>query len=274
MANRLRLLILCGAWGCDANVVDAVREPVPVTMPTMSATPPPPNPLETSLIHRYSFDGTGTEVHDSKYAANGTVLGTELPGTGQLPLEGAHSGAYVNLPNGIISSLVDATFEFWLSWDGGPAWQRFFDFGNSSMGEDAPGSTGTSYLFFTPMSPADNPHKPAGTARLVYSQNGAENEDLCIAPEAFPVGVQTHVVAVINYTDRRMAIYQDGALQTDCALKRPLSAIDDVNNWLGHSNFLADADLGGTYDEFRIYAAALTAAQIKASFAAGPDAGR
>ena len=94
------------------------------------------------------------------------------------------------------------------------------------------------------------------------------------APEPFPIGVPTHLAAVINRSERRMAIYQDGALLTDCVLDQPLSAINDVNNWLGHSNYGADADLSATYDEFRIYSAALTAAQINASFAAGPDAGR
>lgn len=273
MAHRLGLLTLCLAFGCDANVVEAVRGAAPAPLPTTSSMPPPPNPLETSLIHRYSFDGTGTEVRDLKGAAHGKVLATELPGTGQLPLEGERSGAYVDLPNYIISGLEDATFEVWVTWDGGSAWQRVFDFGNSTKGEDVPGY-GTSYLFFTTTSSTDNLHKPAGTARLVYSQNGAEEEELCIAPEAFPIGVPTHLVAVINRSERRMAIYQDGALQTDCLLEQPLSAITDVNNWLGHSNYAADVDLAGTYDEFRIYGAALTAAQVSASFAAGPDAGR
>jgi hypothetical protein len=69
-----------------------------------------------------------------------------------------------------------------------------------------------------------------------------------------------------------MTLYQDGELVKDCTLARPLSAIDDVNNWLGHSNFSADVDLDGIYDEFRIYGAALTAEQLADSFKAGPDA--
>jgi hypothetical protein len=69
-----------------------------------------------------------------------------------------------------------------------------------------------------------------------------------------------------------MTLYQDGGLLLACVLARPLSSIDDVNNWLGHSNFSADVDLSASYDEFRIYGAALTASEINASFMAGPDA--
>jgi hypothetical protein len=88
----------------------------------------------------------------------------------------------------------------------------------------------------------------------------------------FPIGVETHVAVVINHAAKSMALYQDGALLRDCTLVRPLSAIDDVNDWLGHSNYGVDADLSGIYDEFRIYGATLSAAQIEDSFVAGPDA--
>ena len=69
-----------------------------------------------------------------------------------------------------------------------------------------------------------------------------------------------------------MALYQDGALVDECPLTRRLSKIDDVNNWLGRSNYTIDNELDGIYDEFRIYGAALTAAEIADSFKAGPDA--
>lgn len=276
MARRLALLLtLLAASGCDTNVVDAVREPLPAPPPTMSAAPtPPPSPLETSLIHRYSFDGIGTQVVDSRYSAHGVLVGTELPGTGQLPLAGERSAQYVTLPMGVVSGLGDATFEAWLSWDGGAPWQRIFDFGSSSAGEGVAGKTGVSYLFFATSSSADTRLKPTGTPRLVYSQNGVDDEEVCIVPDPFPIGTSTHVAAVIDGAAHEMLLYRDGELVADCALARPLSAISDVNNWLGHSNYVADVDLSATYDEFRIYGAALTATELRASFAAGPDAGR
>lgn len=266
----LMLGMACAA-GCEPQVVDAVREPPP----SQSSEPPPPSPLESSLIHRYGFEGEGTDVLDSKGAAHGELIGTTLHGTGQLPLAGSRSGQYVNLPNGIVSGLGDATFEVWLSWDGGEPWQRIFDFGNSSAGEDAPGNTGRSYLFLATVSSPDPERQlPTPALRLAYSQRGVDDESVCSGPGPLPSGVETHVAVVIDRAAQSMALYQDGALLAECPLRRPLSAIVDVNNWLGRSNYAADADLSATYDEFRIYGAALTPAEIADSFAAGPDAGR
>jgi hypothetical protein len=260
--------------GCDPSVVDAVREPAPAPTPTTtsSALPLPPSPLESSLIHRYSFDGDGTDVLDSKGAAHGLLRGTTLPGSGQLTLAGERSGQYVDLPNGIVQGLGDATFEAWLTWNGGGAWQRIFDFGNSSADEGTQGNTGTSYLFLTTVSSPDTPDGLPPALRLVYSQKGTTDENICSGSSPFPIGSPTHIAAVIQQATQSMAVYQDGALLVDCTLSRPLKAIDDKNNWLGHSNYAADVDLSATYDEFRIYSAALTPTELSKSFAAGPDA--
>ena len=257
-------LVLLVALGCDSNVVDAVREP---PIPALT-------PLDGSLIHRYSFDGDSREVLDSKGAAHGQSQNTLLPGTGKLPLAGRRSGQYVDLPNGIVSGLGDATFEAWLTWSGGEPWQRIFDFGSNSSGEDSPGDTGTSYLYLTAASSHDSVRILEPALHLGYSQNGKSDEDVCDGPGPFPAGVETHVAVVIERATQSMALYQDGALLANCPLARPLSAILDVNNWLGRSNYAADPDLSATYDEFRIYGAALTAGELAESFTVGPDAGR
>jgi len=278
MAKTAPLLMLLGVLGCDPNVVDAVRDPPPMPVPTTSSSAEPPpasvSPLEISLIHRYSFDGDGTKVRDSKGAAPGEVMGATLSGAGHVTLAGEPSGQYVNLPDDLVSGLGDATFEVWLTWDGGDPWQRIFDFGNSSGGEDAQGRTGTSYLFLATVSTPDEGRMLSSSVlRLAYSQKGVGDEDVCNGPAPLPSGVLTHVAVVIERASKTMSLYQDGVLLNACFLDRPLSAIDDVNNWLGRSNYVADADFSGTYEEFRIYGAALTASEIADSFAAGPDAG-
>lgn len=260
----------CAALGCDANVVDAVREPAPVMMPE----PEPVNPLQTSLFHRYSFDGEGTLVLDSKGGAHGEVFGTELAGDGTLPLLGERSGQYVNLPNKLISGLSDATFEVWLTWHGGGNWQRLFDFGNSSSGEDSQGSVGTSYLFLTAASGPDSTRSPPSALRAVFSTNGPDFEDICHGQAPLTTDEPSHVALVIEQANEMMTLYRDGALEVQCSLARPLSLIEDINNWLGRSNYAADPDLSGSYDEFRIYKAALTAEELAESYSAGPDAGR
>ena len=50
-----------------------------------------------------------------------------------------------------------------------------------------------------------------------------------------------------------------------------MSYVYDVNDWLGRSQFAADEGFTGSFLEFRIYSVALTAAQIQASYDAGPD---
>jgi len=278
MTKGAFILALLGATACDPNVVDAVREP------PMRETPvemPPVSPLVSSLLHRYSFDEEdGSLAIDSKAAAHGAIVGTTLTGTGTLSLAGANSLEYVNLPNKIVSILSDATFEAWLAWDGGGFWQRIFDFGSSSGGEDIPtvpdgGTSGISYLFLTTNAVADTARGLPSSMRVVYSQGGVGDEDICYGTLPFPSGAEAHHVAVVVDTNTQtITLYQDGLLVSECELTRPLSAINDENNWLGRSNFTNDVELGAEYDEFRIYNAALTSAQIAESFAAGPDAKR
>jgi Concanavalin A-like lectin/glucanases superfamily len=265
MAKKPLFLLLLGALGCDPTVVDAVREPTPLKQPV------PVSPLESSLIHRYSFNGEGAVALDSKGAAHGEILGASLAGTGSLALAGSKTREYVNLPNGIVSGLSDATFEAWLTWDGGGAWQRIFDFGNSTKGEDT-ADAGSSYLFLTTNAATDSTRGLNSGLRVAYSQNGVGDEDVCFGTQPFPNGVPGHVAVVVDSTAETFALYQDGLPISECPLTRPLSAIDDVNNWLGHSNFSADVDLAARYAEFRIYSAALSARQISDSFKAGPDA--
>jgi hypothetical protein len=263
-------LALLAVLGCDAQVVDAVREPPPASMPP--DLPEPLNPLATSLIHRYSFDGSGTVALDSKGAAHGQLVASVLEGAGNLALAGERSGEYVNLPNGLVSGLQAATFEAWLTWHGGGPWQRIFDFGSSNGGEDTAGSSGLRYLFLTTASSFDTVRDLPPALRVAYSQNGVGDEEICQGSEPFPVDVATHVAVVVDREQETLALYQDGAPLAQCELTRPLSAIDDVNDWLGHSNFAADVDLSANYDEFRVYAAALSREQLADSFAAGPDA--
>jgi hypothetical protein len=286
---------------CDANVVDAVREPMPL-IPVAGSTSGgsanlagsgsgegagggqgasggeggagevPPSPLATFLFHRYSFDGEGERAMDTRGGAHGQVIGTVLGGDGTLSLAGGTTEQYLNLPDYFVSGLTDATFETWLTWHGGAAWQRIFDFGSNDDDATNPRGLGVSYLFLTAFAAADTSRQVPAGMRLAYSQKGVGDEEVCLITSNLPVDIPAHVAAVINSGAQTMSIYQDGALLVECPLTRPLSAINDVNNWLGRSNYAADAGLAATYDEFRVYNAALTAEQLAESFALGPDA--
>lgn len=215
------------------------------------------------LVHRYSFNMLGTSADDSIGTAHGSIVNAAVTSSGKLDLAGADSDQYVDLPNGLVRGLKDATFEAWVNWNGGGVWQRIFDFGNSYEGEGLQGG-GSSYLFLTPK-------HTYGSLWLAFSLDGATRETVVDAGVQLPAGATSHVAAVVDDTNDMLSLYLDGVLKGSVAFNGELAAIDDVNNWLGRSQFIADRELGGTLYEFRIYAAALTAAQLSASYAAGPD---
>ncbi len=92
-------------------------------------------------------------------------------------------------------------------------------------------------------------------------------------PAGLPTAAQTHVAVVVNGATNVMFFYQNGQLLGQASITgNTLSALSDVNNWLGRSQFSADPEFAGSINEFRIYSAARTAAQVMASFTSGPDA--
>jgi hypothetical protein len=224
--------------------------------------------LRDALIHRYSFDGSGTTATDTKGTAHGTIVNTTITGTGSVLLAGVTSDQYVDLEPGLISPLTDATLEVWTTWSGGNAWQRIFDFGSNSAGAGMQG-TGETYLFLTPNG------SPSGTRtlRAIFSIDGTAAETIAAGPAALPTGAISHIAVVFDDTNDALSLYLNGvSIASEADFTGQLSTLLDENVWLGRSNYSADPDYGGTLHEFRIYDAALNAAQVQTSFAAGPDA--
>jgi hypothetical protein len=226
--------------------------------------------LVAALVHRYDFEGEGTVVSDRVGTAHGEVVGAATLSRGVLVLEGGADGSYVNLPNGLLSQLTSASLETWVTWSSGTAaWQRVFDFGDSSAAspEDNP-ANGKSYLFLTPMTDAGS----GGLLRAVYSLSGgsAMAETRVEGPSSLPLAL-AQLMVVVDSASGRLLLYVDGAPVGEQASALSLSSIHDVNCWLGRSQYAADPELGATLHDFRIYDAALTPAQIAASFAGGPD---
>ena len=92
-------------------------------------------------------------------------------------------------------------------------------------------------------------------------------------PAGLPTAVQTHVAVIVDGAANVMSFYQNGELLGQVSITgNTLSALNDVNNWLGRSQFSPDPEFAGSINEFRIYSAARTAAQVMASFTSGPDA--
>jgi hypothetical protein len=224
--------------------------------------------MTAGLVHRYSFGGSGTTATDSIGAADGTVVNATLMG-GDVTLSGETSDQYVELPSTLISGLTSATFEVWVTWNGGSAWQRIFDFGdNDGPGPGNQGTSGTSYLFLTP-----NAANRSGPLRVLYSFSGPDDEKTLVDAEvAVPVSTMTHIAVVVDDAAETLELYLDGASAGRATMTGTLADLHVENSWLGRSQFSADPEFAGTIHEFRIYAAARTAAQIQASRSAGPDA--
>jgi len=253
-ANALGTATLTGSYGGKTATLSIT-------------TVTPPGHTEPVLVHRYSFSETpgSTTVKDSVGSADGTIVGTGavFDGNGQLVLPGGTSSsadpsviaAYVDLPNHIINVLTNATFEAWVTWQGSGPWQRIFDFGTSLSGEDV--STGNgNYIFLTPQ----------GDVNLHYSARdpvtGAEPAPLN-GPGPMLTNTEILVTVVYEYTANVARLYTNGVLLAAGPAPVALTGIDDVNNWLGRSQW-PDALLQVKYDEFMIRDGALLPDQVAA----------
>jgi hypothetical protein len=249
--------------------------------------------LMRGLAHRYSFDGTGDIASDTAGlvpdaavdpalpAADGVVVNTTLTGSASVSLAGGMNGddtddQYVRLPSGLLAGLESVTVEAWVTWYGGRTWQRIFDFGSNDSGvPDAQGSAGTSYLFLTTSYHVD---EDVNLARCAFKHPDFVLEVVVDATRPFPIGIETHVAVVLDAANDTLSLYLDGTLEGSAQGAAvppgiPLRAnlVVDQNNWLGRSQYVADAELSASIEELRIYAAPLTSAQLRTSMAAGPN---
>jgi hypothetical protein len=226
--------------------------------------------IKAALVHRYDFEGTGTAVMDRTGSAHGTLMGgatlSKVDGKGVVDLSGGSTGPYVDLPNGIVSALTDASFEAWVTWRGGNAWQRFFDFGDTThtTPENNP-ANGKTYIYFTPKS-------SEGFALTGYSlQSNSMGEELRTVNSTALAQSLNHVIVVANAGADKMTLYINGSKAAEQTWTGALTSINDVNVWLGRSQYSGDHELNGIIHDFRIYDAALDALQVATCFAAGAD---
>jgi hypothetical protein len=89
-------------------------------------------------------------------------------------------------------------------------------------------------------------------------------------------GVPHHVAVVVDKSGTNtMSVYVDGVLapgtQNPVTPTNSLSTVSNMFAYLGRSLYNPDAYMPGFIDEFRIYDNALSASQVAANFAAGPE---
>jgi hypothetical protein len=212
-----------------------------------------------TLLHRYSFDDNALDLVG---VADGELVGDAMITSGAVLLSG-HKPSYVNLPNELVTGLSSTTFEIWVSWNGGLPWQRIWDFGNSGA-EDGQAAAFTS-LFLTP----DN---GGGMQLSLFPTTAVFGQQVINAPR-LTVGQLHHLVWTYDDLVTTGTLYLDGTVvgvNRNLTVK-PSDLGSTYNNWLGHSQYIQDADFAGSIAEFRVYEGVLTASQIATNTAVGPD---
>jgi hypothetical protein len=122
--------------------------------------------------------------------------------------------------------------------------------------------------------PLFGPGGSAGTVGAITTIDPEHNQTLDT--------VQHHVAVVFDSDggddpgEATITLFIDGTLpngaaNTPAQTTVQLRNLNDVNNWLGRSNWTSDANFDGMLNEFRIYDVPLSPNQVDASFDAGPN---
>lgn len=240
------------------------------------------------LLHRWSFNETsGTIAHDSVGAANGTLEGSaaftgsgyvNLPNPGSSPQTG---NSYVQIPGGLLNNLSAVTVECWVTNNG---WNN----GNTFLGFSGPidgNGFGTNYInFYARMYSSISAFEidtPAGDSGL--EALGTRVNDNGVAS-----GIPSHYVYVYDpATSHSITLYTNGILAgSQSGVAIPLSSLGTNVGTIGLSVYNQSQSytltqnggskincpyLNGGVSEVRIYNGILTAADVAATQALGPD---
>jgi hypothetical protein len=203
-------------------------------------------------------------VSDAAGGPPGTILGgAALDGSNELLLDGEDD--YVDLPNDLITGLQEVTVVVWVRHLGGPAYTRVFDFGSGSDGEDpAEGlaTVGSTYLSVTP----GTGFVPRRLAALI-SRDGAAGE--IAAATDIQLDDELHLIAV-TATSMSLGLFHDDALIALVPSSVSPADIENVNNWLGRSQYDQDPYFHGAYAGLRVFDHALDPCAVRTVYALGP----
>jgi len=151
----------------------------------------------------------------------------------------------------MVSDLGDFSIALWVYWNVEATNTRVFDFGSSDIG-------------YAALIPRD----AQGRLRFVITGTTYFGEQSISAGSALPTGRWVHVAVTLSGTHG--TLYVDGAAagSSDSIVFAPFQLGSTTQNWLGRSQYGADPFFNGRLQDLRLYAGALTAAQV-AALAAG-----
>ncbi|MCE5187468.1 MAG: hypothetical protein LLF76_15210 [Planctomycetaceae bacterium] len=196
-------------------------------------------------IAYWTLDGN---VNDSSPDAlyNGTAGGTAVfdtdrkVGTDALLFNGTDT--YVDLPDGMDSFGGGLTFTLWAKPTAAGSWARFLDFGNGAPDDN---------IYLSRAGTADTLHLS------VYSGTVASSVD---AVNAVTSG-EWQMLSVTMDREGDVVMYKNGAAIQTGTVTLPNTVVRTLN-YIGRSNWTADAYYQGLMDDIQVYNYALTADEI------------
>lgn len=202
-------------------------------------------PLADAWSYYPLDETTGASAPDLWNSRNGVVhnnaVWTEGVLDGALQLK---NGAYIQMPNGYVNSLTDFTIALWVKQESVGNWARIWDFGRGDK----------YYMFLTSNTGS------GGKVRFAVKNNGGEQQINC--NHVLANGKWTHITVTKSGNTGIMYINGVEAGRNNILTINPSHLGNLTQNYIGKSQFTADAYFNGTVDDIRIYSKALNAAEI------------
>ncbi|GIJ61141.1 LamG-like jellyroll fold domain-containing protein [Virgisporangium aurantiacum] len=238
------------AWLAIACLATTVGATAPALAKEAEAVPAP--------VLSYTFDtddpATGRITDTSGNGLHGVLVNgaTATISDGAINLPGGaptSTGAYIQLPRALLEGRTDLTVQARIRWDGTTApWQWIY-----ALGKD----TGR-YLFSTP-------YNGDGRLRTAVTTSFAGGEAQVTGYAALPANVWKTLTVTLDTVARRVTTYLDGAAVASAPTAAKAGDLIDAATtsagFIGRS-FYPDPLFDGAVDDFRVYAAALTADQV------------
>ena len=179
-----------------------------------------------------NLDSSGNNNNAELEGSPEFAPGLDLDGTNQ----------YAMAPAGVMAGVTNFTMASWVWWNGGPEWQRIFDFGNNT----------NQYMFLTPNS-------GSGTLRFAVTTNGNGAEQRVETLE-LPAGQWIYVAVTLNGSTA--SLYTNGVLAATGPDTIPPASFNPALNNFGASQFPANPCFSGLLESVYIYNYPLTASQV------------
>lgn len=247
---------ITGTNFCDISVVPGVMYYYAVSSNTTEGASPNSSEVSPLRMHAYLKldESSGTIASDATdHGRNGTLVNGPLWVAGRfgnaVDLDGSND--HIRLPNGVVDGLTRCTISTWVNLDTVSNWSRIFDFGSNT----------TVNMFLTPRNGV------TGTVRFAMTTGGAGGEQQITGSSAITAGVWTHVAVTLAGSTGVLYINGTEVGRNSSMSLTPDSLGATTQNYIGRSQYSADAYLNGRVDEFRIYAAALSASDVAGLYA-------